>query len=327
MRRVFVTGGAGFIGSHLVDRLSVDGVPEVIVLDNLGRGSVRNLRASWDRIRFIRADIRDKGALSENIAGADLVYHLAAESRVMDAEEDLERTFSTNVQGTFNVLSTALETGVRRVVFTSSREVYGDPKELPVPEEAPLTPKNAYGASKAAAELWCRVFQARGLEVVILRLANVYGPRDYGRVIPTFIGAARKGLPLVLYGGNQVLDFIWIERVVDALVWASTAKPEFVNQPLNVGSGVGTPLTALAERIRAHFGDQLPIKVEPSRSVEVERFVADTCRLKALLGAAEDGDPLAHLGELIGLLSSGPAQRYGHKTGLRRGGLDSQPCE
>jgi UDP-glucose 4-epimerase len=231
--------------------------------------------------------------------GAELIYHLAAESRVLDAEEDLERTFTTNVQGTFNVLSAALEGGVRRVIFTSSREVYGDPKALPVAEDASLAPKNAYGVSKAAAELWCRAFQNRGLDVVILRLANVYGPGDQGRVIPTFIDRALSGRPLLLYGGSQVLDFVWVGDVVDVLFRAGDMRGGYDGLPINVGSGCGTGLADLAERVRELVDQQVEVVVEPSRPVEVERFVADVSRLRALFGLPRNGDPLAHLPELI----------------------------
>lgn len=299
MNRVLVTGGAGFIGSHLVDRLVAEGSKDVIVLDNLRRGRVEDLKASWDRIRFVQGDVRAKPLVRRLMAGVDLVYHLAAESRVMEAEEDLERTFTTNVQGTFNVLSTALEAEVKRVVFTSSREVYGDAKQLPVSEDAPLAPKNAYGASKAAAELWCKIFQSRGLDVVILRLANVYGPRDHGRVIPLFIERAGRGEPLIVYGGRQVLDFIWVGDVIDVLVRVASLELASVCGPVNVGSGRPVALTALAEEIRACFGNRVQIRLEPARLVEVQGFVADTSRLRALLGIPADGQPLAHLRELV----------------------------
>src|SRR4029077_13273970 len=127
---------------------------------------------------------------------------------------DLNYTFNTNVAGTFNLLQAAKSNGVRRVVFASSREVYGDPRQLPVPETAPIKPKNSYGASKAAGEAYCGAFGREDLEIAVLRLANVYGPGDAGRVLPLFMGSALQDLPLVLYGGQQILDFVWIDVVI-----------------------------------------------------------------------------------------------------------------
>jgi UDP-glucose 4-epimerase len=132
----------------------------------------------------------------------------------MLAAADPEYTYSTNVTGTRKVLAAAAACGVRRVVFTSSREVYGDPDLLPVSEDARLSPKNAYGASKAAAEMYCRQYSADGLQVAVVRLTNVYGPGDQDRVVPLFIERALAGQPLVLYGGDQVLDLTPVRLVV-----------------------------------------------------------------------------------------------------------------
>ena len=326
MERVLITGGAGFIGSHFVDRLIANGVSEVVVLDNLNRGRLENLKGSWERMRFMQGDIRDRRLLRELLPGKDVVFHLAAVSRVVEAEEDLDRTFAVNVQGTFNVLSAALEAGVHRVVFASSREVYGEPDYLPVPEKAPLKPKNGYGTSKASAELWCRLFRCRGLDVVILRLANVYGPRDYGRVIPTFLECARKGQPLVLYGGRQVLDFIWIETVVEVLIRAGTMKLLAGVDAVNVGSGKGVALTELADQVRSRVTHPVPIQVHPSRAVDVDRFVADIDQLQRLFGVIPEEDPLAHLGELVseGTLLS-PDE--GSRLDVRQGGLPPPETE
>jgi UDP-glucose 4-epimerase len=133
-KRVLVTGGAGFIGSHLVDRLLADGCPDVVVLDNLHRGQLSHLERHRDsaRFRFVRGDIRDADTVEEAIAGAEVVYHQAAQSSVMGAVEDMDYSFSTNVLGTFNVLRAASRAGVGRLVFASSREVYGEPIDLPV---------------------------------------------------------------------------------------------------------------------------------------------------------------------------------------------------
>jgi UDP-glucose 4-epimerase len=295
--RILVTGGAGFIGSHLIDRLVRDRAGSVVVLDNLARGRLKNLELSRDAVEFIEGDIRDREAVRNAIRGADLVYHLAAQSSVMGAVTDLEYSFSTNVVGTFNLLQAACDNGVKRLVFTSSREVYGDPASLPVPETAALNPKNSYGASKAAAEFYCRVFRDCGLETSILRLTNVYGARDFGRVIPIFIEKAAQGQPLTLYGGNQVVDFVWIDTVTEALMAAGSGIA--TNGPMNVGSGQGTSLVELANRILQCSGSESTLSVMPSRDVEVVRFVADIAKAVSLLSLSNGGGSLSHLPELV----------------------------
>jgi UDP-glucose 4-epimerase len=302
--RVVVTGGAGFIGSHLVDRLVREGWGEVVAVDNLHRGKLANLRDHLERgrIAFREADIRDAGAMAAVIRGADVVYHLAAQSSVMGAVADLDYSFTTNVVGTYNVLKAAQEAGVRRLVFTSSREAYGEPAVLPVDEEQPLLSKNTYGASKVAGEVYCRVFQNNfGLQTAILRLSNVYGPRDFGRVIPLWLGMAAAGQPLVVYGGQQVIDFVWIDQVVDALVRAATA--DIAGTPVNIGSGKGTPLLALADRILALIPPGSPgaqrLDVQPGRAVEVTRFVANVDRMRRLLALEPAEDPLGGLPRMV----------------------------
>ena len=160
MKRILITGGAGFIGSHLVDRLALDPSNHLIVLDNLRRGRLANLEPMTDRVEFIQGDICDRSVVERAVQGVDLVYHLAAQSNVLGAVTDIDYSFRANVVGTFEVLKAAAEAGVRRLVFSSSREVYGDPQTLPVPESAPISPKNAYGASKAAGEMYCRAFSS-----------------------------------------------------------------------------------------------------------------------------------------------------------------------
>jgi len=221
------------------------------------------------------------------------VLHLAAQSNVMGAVSDGEFAFDTNVAGTFNLLHAAKAAGVRRFVFTSSREVYGEAGSLPVPETAPLNAKNAYGASKVAGELYCRLAAAAGLETVVLRLANVYGPRDRDRVIPLFLHAAKTDLPIDIYGGDQILDFVWIGVVVDALIQA--AFGEWVRDPVNVGSGKGVTLLELAQRITGIVGSRTPIRIAPKRQEEVRRFVADIARAREFFGIRAPEDPLSQL--------------------------------
>jgi len=298
--KVVVTGGAGFVGSHLVDRLLADTPAEVVVIDNLRRGRLTNLaRHEADpRLRVIEGDIRDAALVAQTVRGADLVFHLAAQSTVMGAVHDLDYSFSTNVVGTFHVLRESAAAGVRRVVFASSREVYGEPIELPVDEGQPLLAINFYGASKVVGEAYCRAFRrASGLDTVILRIANVYGPRDYGRVIPHWVEQAATGADLQIYGGKQVLDFVWVGQVVDAML--SAGASDVALPPINIGSGTGTKLMDLARRIRLVSGGRGQIQVVPARAVEVVQFIARIDRMRQLLHIEPLPDSLLHLDQLV----------------------------
>jgi UDP-glucose 4-epimerase len=297
--RWLVTGGAGFIGSHLVDALLARGEDSVIVLDNLRRGRWEHLDAHEgdDRLLRIEADIRDADTVAVACEGVDVVVHLAAQSNVLGASQNVHYSAETNVVGTVNVLAGALDAGVRRVVFTSSREVYGDPETLPVREDQALAPKNNYGASKTAGEAYCQAFRQRGLDIAVLRLANVYGSRDTERVIPLWLDRAARGLDLEVYGGRQVLDFIWVDVVVEALLRA--AEIEALPDPVNVGSGTGTAITDLAGRIIAVTETSSSVALLPAREEEVVRFVADTTRMRTVLGLTPPADPLGHLALLV----------------------------
>src|SRR6266540_5453977 len=303
--KALVTGGAGFLGSHLVDALVAAG-DEVIVLDNLRRGALANIdRHLCTRdVTFIEGDIRDHSALLEAATGVDVVYHLAAQSNVIGAITDTDYSFTTNVLGTYNVFKAAASSGVRRLAFASSREVYGEPESLPVPESAPLDAKNVYGASKVAGEAYCRVWQSTtGLECQVLRFANVYGPRDRDRVIPIWLERAARGEPLELYGGEQVIDFVWMGTAVEALIAAADSQ---LSGPINVGSGTGVTLPHLAHRILEETGSASKLTTLPARPVEVIRFVADVGQMQSVLGVMPEPDPLAHLSDCLGEFA-GPA--------------------
>ena len=295
--RILVTGGAGFIGRHLVRRLVKDQAGSVRVLDNFHRARPETLADCLDEIQLLREDVRNAAALMEALRGVDLVYHLAAQSSVMGAEADADYTFRTNVLGTFELLRAARLNGVRRVVFTSSREVYGDPLRLPVPETAQLKPKNLYGASKVAGEAYCSVFGSDGLETAVLRLANVYGPGDTGRVLPLFLRRALQGQPLVLYGGQQVLDFVWIDAVVEALL--KTGFGDLIPEPLNIGSGKGITISKLSRRVLELTGWRSNVEIVPARQIEVTGFVADVTRARRVLGLEQPADPLFGLAEMV----------------------------
>lgn len=303
--RALITGGAGFIGSHLVRRLAESTDWSLTVLDNLSRGrtSVLNDFLAQGRVSFVHSDIRDHKILSDHMKETDLVFHLAAQSNVMGAITDIDYSFTTNVVGTFNVFKAAEEHGARRVIFTSSREVYGEPTRLPVHEMDQLRPKNAYGASKVAGEVYADVFHHRGLDIRVVRLANVYGPYDRDRVIPLFIGRALQGEPLHVYGGNQVLDFVWIEDVVDALVHLAVGDGG-LEGAINVASGQGTTVLDLARLILKMSGSTSQMEFLPERQEEVSGFVGATERCTRLLGRAP-APPLMFLGDVMAVTSPG----------------------
>lgn len=298
--RVVVTGGAGFIGSHVVDAVLADGDATVAVIDNFKRGRVENLSA-WQgnpRLSVLRSDIRDLASLRIALRGATTVYHLAAQATVLGAASDFDYTVSTNILGTYNVLRAAADQGVKRVVFASSREVYGEPVDIPVDETHPMLAINLYGATKVAGEALCRAFAREcGLDTQVLRLANVYGERDFGRVIPRWIAEAKEGGDLTVYGGDQVIDFIWVGDVAQAMLQAAAAEVPL--PPINVASGTGTKIHDLAKRIMQVSGSAAQLRVVPRRPIEVMRFVASTDRMTQLLGIQPATDPLSHLASMV----------------------------
>ncbi|MCL5996855.1 MAG: NAD-dependent epimerase/dehydratase family protein [Chloroflexi bacterium] len=306
--KIIVTGGAGFIGSHLVDRLVRDGWGDVVIVDNLFRGKVTNIshHLSGSAVTFLKTDIRDYERVCECFSGAEVVFHLAAQSNVIGAVNDIDYSFTTNVTGTLNVLKAAQACGVRRLVFTSSREVYGEATCLPVSEDHPLNSKNAYGASKVAGEAYCRVFNApAGLRTSVVRLANVYGPRDVDRVIPIWIERALQGLNLIVYGGQQLIDFVWVDTVVEALL--RMARSDAVDAPVNIGSGKGISILELAQRTLALAGTSSTLDLRPARAAEVTRFAADVTRMNTWLGLQPPADPLFALALLMSIARGDPS--------------------
>jgi UDP-glucose 4-epimerase len=292
--RAVVTGGAGFLGSHLVDALIARG-DEVVVVDNMRRGRTDNLRRhlASSRFHFLEGDIRDEGLMAAALTGAGLVYHLAAQSNVMGAHDDVDYSFTTNVGGTVTVLKSMAAAGVKRMIFASSREVYGEQQALPVREDAALNAKNLYGASKLSAESYCRAWtNALGVECIVLRFANVYGQRDSQRVIPLWLEQAQRGHDLTLFGGEQVLDFVWIGTAVQALLAAAECPAD---GPINVGSGKGTRLPDLAQMIKDLTGSRSEIRIAPARGAEVVRFVAHVEKMQAMLGVAPAAEALEQL--------------------------------
>ena len=298
--KILVTGGAGFIGSHLVDRLAAEKQNEILIFDNLIRGRLENISQHRHNphVRFMQGDLRNFAQVEEAVKGCELIYHLGGQTNVVGAVEDVDYSFNTNVLGTIHLLKAARQQEVRTIVFSSSREVYGEPAHLPVDEYSPTVSKNTYGASKISTEMYCRVYRNLfNVQTVILRLTNVYGPRDYGRVIPIWMQRARAGLPLQVFGGQQIIDFIWVDQAVEALLRAA-ARPH-LDEPINIASGKGTAILDLARTILDIANSPSQLQLEVPRKAEVVRFVAKIDRMRTLLEMEPAQNPLAHLPELL----------------------------
>jgi len=289
MALYLVTGGAGFIGSHLVERLIALG-HRVRVLDDLSEGRRENLAAVWDRIEFIEGDLRDPETVRRAVCGVEYILHQAALRSVPRSVEDPVTTTAVNVLGTVNLLRAACDAGVRRVVFASSSSVYGETAELPLRESHEPRPISPYAVSKLAGEHYCAVFtRLYGVETVSLRYFNVFGPRqdprsEYAAVIPRFILAALRGEPLEIHGdGLQSRDFTYVENVVEANLRAAT-QPGIAGEVFNVGCGQRYSVLDVKAHLERILGRSLPARHTPPRKGDVRHTQADMSKAEAALG-------------------------------------------
>ena len=283
--RVLVTGGAGFIGSHLVKALVKAG-HQVRVLDNLSTGSVENLADVLDAIEFVRGDVSDYGAVESAVRGVDAVVHLAALIDVAESVEKPDLYFDVNVRGTYNVAKASRN--INTFVFASSSAVYGEPIRVLIPEDHPLMPKSPYAASKISGEAFVQAFANQyGFRPVILRLFNVYGPkqsRAYAGVIIEFIRRVSRGEPPIIFSdGEQTRDFIHVGDVVEAIMLS--LRNERVRGVFNIGSGEGVTINHLARLILKLMGreDLKPIYAPP-RPGDIRHSIADISRARKELG-------------------------------------------
>ena len=289
-KRVLVTGGAGFIGSHVVDRLVADGY-EVRIIDNLSAGKLENISGHLKRgsVDFIEGDVRRASVVEKSVEDVDVVLHLAAVTSVALSVENPRFTFAVNVKGTVNLLRSCAKKKVGKFLFASSTAVYGEPKFLPITEEHPMNPISPYAESKLASEKFCLGFHEKQLlRSVVLRLFNVYGPRqgvnDYNGVISQFIDRVRRGLPLVIHGdGWQTRDFVNIRDVVKAVLNAMESEYAEGNV-FNIGIGVPTSINELAESLLGSAGLNLQVLHEEPRLGDITHSYADISKAKKLLG-------------------------------------------
>ena len=289
MTRWLVTGGAGFIGSHLVEAL-VARDKQVRVLDNFSTGRWENLAAVRDRIEVVEGDIRDPRAVRQAMDGVEVVAHLAAIVSVERSLQDPQETTEVNTGGTLHLLEAARRAGVQRFLFASSAAIYGDHSQLPLQEELPPHPLSPYAASKVAGEALCQAYRAAyGLSTVVLRFFNIYGPRQdphspYSGVISIFVGRMRQGLPPVIYGdGQQTRDFVYVEDVVAALIRAGE-RDGASGAVVNVARGEETSVLQLVALLNQALGTHLEPIFAPARAGEVRRSAGDPRRAQAVLG-------------------------------------------
>ena len=287
--RYLVTGGAGFIGSHIAEELVKRGA-RVRVIDNFSTGKRENLQHFMDDIEFIEGDLRDLDAAVRVAEGVDFVIHQAAIPSVPRSIKDPKGSTESNLNGTLHLLLAARDAGVKRVIYASSSSVYGDTPTLPKREDFLPTPLSPYAASKLAGEYYCRVFhQVYGLETVSLRYFNVFGPRQdplslYAAVIPKFISQALAKQPLLVYGdGEQTRDFSFVANVVLANLLACEAEG-IAGETFNVGGGEQISLNQLIQELQAVFDTDLEVEYAEPRPGDVKHSLASTEKAQKLMG-------------------------------------------
>jgi UDP-glucose 4-epimerase len=296
-RRVLVTGGAGFVGSHLVDALAP--ANEVTVLDDCSTGDPARLP---DDVTLVEADVADPDALARVTPEDGVVFHCAARTSVERSVADPVTTHETNCEGSLRVLEAARRADAR-VVLSSSAAVYGDPDSLPVHEGDPKRPRSPYGVQKLSADHLARTYHdLHGLDTVVLRYFNVYGPRQrsdgYAGVIAAFRRQARAGDPLTVHGdGDQTRDFVHVSDVVAANLAA--ARTDAVGRAYNVGTGEATSVRELADLVRDLTGSEAPVVHEDGRPGDVRHSRADVSRARRSLGYAPSVEVTEGLARLL----------------------------
>ena len=299
--RAVVTGGAGFIGSHLAESLLADGW-QVVVLDDLSNGFERNIPSGAE---FVRGDASDIALLSRLLPGCDAVFHLAAVASVVDSIERPLEVHAVNLTTTLALLESASKAGVKRFVMSSSAAVYGDTHGALAREDMTPAPLSHYAVQKLASEYYCGVYhRLHGLETVCLRYFNVYGPRQradspYTGVITKFLTAARAAQPMIIFGdGGQSRDFVHVADVVAANIAAATRTSNLVaGKTFNIGTETSVPVRELAAMVRKLLPQTGEVRNEPPREGEILHSRADISRARQALGF----DPRGRLENFLAL--------------------------
>jgi nucleoside-diphosphate-sugar epimerase len=308
-RSALVTGGAGFIGSHLVDRLLAGGW-RVRLLDDFSSGREANVAHLNGHAELIRGDLRDRALLAKALGGVEVVFHQAAVPSVPRSVAEPERTNDVNVSGTLGLLEAARRADVRRVVFASSSSAYGDTPVLPKVETMPPCPLSPYALQKYAGERYCQLFhRLYGLETVALRYFNVYGPRqnprsEYAAVIPRFATACLRGeAPTVFGDGEQTRDFTFVGDAVAANLLAADAE-RAPGEVFNVAGGRRVSLNELLRELRSLTGANVEARYQPARAGDVRDSLADLSRARVLLGFEPEVDLRSGLRRTVEHLAS-----------------------
>lgn len=285
--KVLVTGGAGFVGSNLVDRL-VEMNANVIVLDDLFTGRTSNIQ-QFDKIEFIEGSVADTKIVNELVEGVDFIFHLAVRNIIVSTKEP-ELDFEVNARGTFNILLAAKKHGIKRLIYTSSASIYGNPHYLPINEFDNINILNPYAASKFTGECNCfAYYESFRVPVAVVRYSNVYGVRQnpgnpYCGVISKFFDASMEGKPLQIHGdGEQTRDFTYVSDAVDATILAALS-PKADGQVFNVGSGKETTINYLANQINNLCGNKSEIKHIDRRDIDnIRRRVMNIEKIRHFL--------------------------------------------
>ncbi len=289
--RCLVTGGAGFIGSNLVDRL-IEGATDVTVLDNLDTGTMKNIVQHQKKanFHFVKGDILDFNLVKQIVKDMDAVFNLAAIASVQRSIENPLLVNEVNVEGTLNLLKASVNSDVKRFIQVSSAAVYGDTQKLPVPEELNPMPLSPYAVSKLAAEKYAKVFnQIYGIETVCLRYFNVYGPRqannDYSGAITIFANAILENQPPNIFGdGKQTRDFVFVKDVVSATMLALTEK-NAVGEVFNIATGKAITINKIVQILQEIMGKKnlKPIHQEPKEG-DIKHSYGSIEKARTLLG-------------------------------------------
>ena len=290
MTKVLVTGGAGFIGSNLVEALVARGT-DVRVLDDFSSGRMENLEAVLGSIKLLRGDICERDAVEEAVRDVEVVYHLAAVTPVPQSMKEPAATARVNVEGTVRVLDVSRKAGVRLVVLASSASVYGNASDLPVKEEHALDPLSPYAVSKVAAEYFCRVFATLfPMSTICLRYFNVYGPRQdplspYAAVVPKFIDACLGGDgPIVFGDGKQTRDFTYVDDVARANMLLLDCDRTFRGEVVNVATGTSVSINHLLRVVQQQVGSKRQPEYREPRVGDIKFSSASIDRAGELLG-------------------------------------------
>lgn len=289
--KVLITGGAGFIGSHLVDHCLKIGY-ETSVLDNFYSGKIENIKQHLNNKKFhlIKGDVRNPEDIKKALKDIDAICHLAAIVNIPLSIENPSLANEVNVKGTLNLLEASIKHDVQRFVYASTCAVYGEAKYLPIDEEHPTNPLSPYGASKLAAEHYCKVFyKIYELKTVCLRFFNIYGPRQpsgpYGGVITTFLELIKRNKPIIIHGdGNQTRDFLYVKDAIEAFTLALTRK-NCAGKTFNIGTGNKTSINELAQLLTEQINkSNVKIIHVEERKGDIKESYADIRKAKKELG-------------------------------------------